>query len=110
MQIQVPCLVPLELLFGGIVDEKGPQLSHMDPPGTFVQCDERAIGSASGDAQSSFQEVCHKTVTLKEVTKSSLIILKQVMKEKPNTTTIIELAVVQPGQNFHMLTKEELEG
>lgn len=74
------------LLFGG-VDEKGPQLwvkiwnykhkhapvrpesslccfyehrYHMDPSGTFVQCDARAIGSASEGAQSSLQEVYHK--------------------------------------------------
>ncbi|KAL1780890.1 proteasome subunit alpha type-5 [Sigmodon hispidus] len=66
------------LLFGG-VDEKGPQLFHMDPYGTFVQCDARAIGSVSEGAQSSLQEIYHK------------------------------LATVQPGQNFHMFTKEELE-
>ncbi|KAI4826836.1 hypothetical protein KUCAC02_030267 [Chaenocephalus aceratus] len=44
------------LLFGGF-DEKGPQLYHMDPSGTFVQCDARAIGSASEGAQSSLQEI-----------------------------------------------------
>lgn len=32
----------------------------MDPSGTFVQCDARAIGSASEGAQSSLQEVYHK--------------------------------------------------
>ncbi|ELK30754.1 Proteasome subunit alpha type-5 [Myotis davidii] len=95
------------LLFGG-VDEKGPQLFHMDPSGTFVQCDARAIGSASEGAQSSLQEVYHKSMTLKEAIKSSLIILKQVMEEKLNATNI-ELATVQPGQKFHMFTKEELE-
>lgn len=47
-------------------------------------------------------------MTLKEAIKSSLIILKQVMEEKLNATNI-ELATVQPGQNFHMFTKEELE-
>uniref|UniRef100_A0A2K6V0X5 Proteasome subunit alpha type n=1 Tax=Saimiri boliviensis boliviensis TaxID=39432 RepID=A0A2K6V0X5_SAIBB len=95
------------LLFGG-VDEKGPQLFHMDPSGTFVQYDARAIGSASEGAQSSLQEVYHKSMTLKEAIKSSLIILKQVMEEKLNATNI-ELATVQPGCNFHMFTKEELE-
>lgn len=35
----------------------------MDPSGTFVQCDARAIGSASEGAQSSLQEVYHKVVT-----------------------------------------------
>ncbi|KAL2295507.1 hypothetical protein Nmel_017920, partial [Mimus melanotis] len=95
------------LLFGG-VDEKGPQLFHMDPSGTFVQCDARAIGSASEGAQSSLQEVYHKSMTLKEAIKSSLVILKQVMEEKLNATNI-ELATVEPGMKFHMYTKEELE-
>ena len=52
--------------------------------------------------------LCFKSMTLKEAIKSSLIILKQVMEEKLNATNI-ELATVQPGQNFHMFTKEELE-
>ncbi|TRY94891.1 hypothetical protein DNTS_032991 [Danionella cerebrum] len=95
------------LLFGG-VDEKGPQLYHMDPSGTFVQCDARATGSASEGAQSSLQEVYHKSMTLKEAIKSSLTILKQVMEEKLNATNI-ELATVEPGKTFHMYTKEELE-
>lgn len=34
----------------------------MDPSGTFVQCDARAIGSASEGAQSSLQEVYHKVI------------------------------------------------
>uniref|UniRef100_A0A673FNS1 Proteasome subunit alpha type n=1 Tax=Sinocyclocheilus rhinocerous TaxID=307959 RepID=A0A673FNS1_9TELE len=95
------------LLFGG-VDEKGPQLYHMDPSGTFVQCDARAIGSASEGAQSSLQEVYHKSMTLKDAIKSSLTILKQVMEEKLNATNI-ELATIEPGKTFHMYTKEELE-
>lgn len=36
----------------------------MDPSGTFVQCDARAIGSASEGAQSSLQEVYHKVLTI----------------------------------------------
>ncbi|XP_005991764.2 proteasome subunit alpha type-5 [Latimeria chalumnae] len=95
------------LLFGG-VDEKGPQLYHMDPSGTFVQCDARAIGSASEGAQSSLQEAYHKSMTLKEAIKWSLKILKQVMEEKLSATNI-ELATVEPGETFHMYTKEELE-
>ncbi|KAK6470425.1 proteasome subunit alpha type-5 [Huso huso] len=95
------------LLFGG-VDENGPQLYHMDPSGTFIQCDARAIGSASEGAQSSLQEVYHKSMTLKDAIKSSLTILKQVMEEKLNAINI-ELATVEPGKTFHMFTKEELE-
>ncbi|NXG51352.1 PSA5 protein, partial [Psilopogon haemacephalus] len=85
-----------------------PPRFHMDPSGTFVQCDARAIGSASEGAQSSLQEVYHKSMTLKEAIKSSLVILKQVMEEKLNATNI-ELATVEPGMKFHMYTKEELE-
>uniref|UniRef100_A0A671T895 Proteasome subunit alpha type-5 n=1 Tax=Sinocyclocheilus anshuiensis TaxID=1608454 RepID=A0A671T895_9TELE len=83
-------------------------LYHMDPSGTFVQCDARAIGSASEGAQSSLQEVYHKSMTLKDAIKSSLTILKQVMEEKLNATNI-ELATIEPGKTFHMYTKEELE-
>uniref|UniRef100_A0A803YRC6 Proteasome 20S subunit alpha 5 n=1 Tax=Meleagris gallopavo TaxID=9103 RepID=A0A803YRC6_MELGA len=90
------------LLFGG-VDEKGPQLFHMDPSGTFVQCDARAIGSASEGAQSSLQEVYHKSMTLKEAIKSSLVILKQVMEEKLNATNI-EAMRCQTFENRVVLT------
>ncbi|NWS49815.1 PSA5 protein, partial [Probosciger aterrimus] len=83
------------LLFGG-VDEKGPQLFHMDPSGTFVQCDARAIGSASEGAQSSLQEVYHKGQLLLCSMLNPLLLPSQ-------------LATVEPGMKFHMYTKEELE-
>lgn len=51
------------MLFAGI-DEKGPQLFHMDPSGTFVQFDAKAIGSGSEGAQQSLQEVYHKVNNL----------------------------------------------
>jgi 20S proteasome alpha/beta subunit len=47
------------ILFAGF-DEKGPQLFHMDPSGTFVQFEAKAIGSGSEGAQQSLQEVYHK--------------------------------------------------
>lgn len=37
------------------IDEKGPQLFHMDPSGTFVQYDAKAIGSGSEGAQQSLK-------------------------------------------------------
>ncbi|KAK6185483.1 proteasome subunit alpha type-5 [Patella vulgata] len=95
------------LLFAGI-DEKGPQLYHMDPSGTFIQYDAKAIGSGSEGAQQALQEVFHKSITLKEACKSALTILKQVMEEKLNSTNV-ELATVTPERNFHMFSKEELE-
>ncbi|XP_034933630.1 proteasome subunit alpha type-5 [Chelonus insularis] len=95
------------ILFAGI-DEKGPQLFHMDPSGTFVQFDAKAIGSGSEGAQQSLQEVYHKSMTLKEAIKSALTILKQVMEEKLNETNV-ELMTMTPESMYHMYTKEELQ-
>jgi 20S proteasome alpha/beta subunit len=50
------------ILFAGI-DEKGPQLFHMDPSGTYVQYDAKAIGSGSEGAQQSLQEAYHKVTS-----------------------------------------------
>nr|UCK81596.1 proteasome subunit alpha type-5 [Arenicola marina] len=95
------------LLFAGI-DGKGPQLYHMDPSGTFLPYEAKAIGSGSEGAQQALQEVYHKSMTLKEAIKESLKILKQVMEEKLNSTNV-EMATVTAEKNFHMLSKEELE-
>ena len=51
----------------------------MDPSGTYVQCDAKAIGSGAEGAQSSLGEIYHKDITLKEATKHALTILKQVI-------------------------------
>uniref|UniRef100_A0A1B6L3Y8 Proteasome subunit alpha type n=1 Tax=Graphocephala atropunctata TaxID=36148 RepID=A0A1B6L3Y8_9HEMI len=95
------------ILFAGL-DEKGPQLFHMDPSGTFVQFDAKAIGSGSEGAQQSLQEVYHKSMTLKEAINSVLTILKQVMEEKLNSTNV-EVVTVTLDKKFHMFTKEEVE-
>ena len=47
------------LLFAGY-DEKGAQLFHLDPSGTYVSCLAKAIGSASEGAQSSLEAQFHK--------------------------------------------------
>jgi len=95
------------ILFAGI-DDKGPQLYLMDPSGTYVQYDAKAIGSGSEGAQQTLVEMYNKTMTLKEATKTALTILKQVMEEKLNSTNV-EVAVVSRTQPFHMFTKEEVE-
>lgn len=95
------------LLFAGI-DKKGPQLYHMDPSGTFIQYEAKAIGSGSEGAQQALQDVYHKSMTLKEACKSALTILKQVMEEKLNSSNV-EMAKVTPEKKFHMFSKEELE-
>lgn len=95
------------ILFAGC-DEKGPQLFHMDPSGTFVQFEAKAIGSGSEGAQQSLQEVYHKSMTLKEALNAVLTILKQVMEEKLSSTNV-EVMTMTPEQLFHMFTKDEVE-
>lgn len=46
-------------------------------------------------------------MTLKEATKATLTILKQVMEEKLNETNI-EVMTMTPKDMFHMFTKAEL--
>ncbi|CAG0885980.1 unnamed protein product [Cyprideis torosa] len=94
------------ILFAGI-DKNGPQLFHMDPSGTFIQYDAKAIGSGSEGAQQSLKEVYNKSMTIEEATKTALTILKQVMEERLSDTNV-ELGVVRPGSLFHLLTKEEV--
>lgn len=51
------------LLIAGI-DEKGPQLYHADPSGTFVRYEAKAIGSGSEGAQGELQEKYKKVMML----------------------------------------------
>merc|ERR1711953_1568643 len=95
------------ILFAGL-DDNGPQLYHMDPSGTYLQFDAKAIGSGSEGAQQSPQEAYHKSMTLKEATKSAFTILKQVMEEKLNETNV-EAARVTPQGGFQLIKGEELE-
>jgi len=95
------------LLIGGI-DEKGPQLFHLDPSGTYLQYEAKAIGSASEGAQSSLQELYHKSMTLNEASVTALSILKQVMEEKLNSTNV-ELCTVTEADKFKMYSKDEIE-
>lgn len=95
------------LLFGGI-DENGPQLYHLDPSGTFIQYEAKAIGSASEGAQQSLQEVYHKSMTLNEACKQALTILKQVMEEKLSSTNV-EVCTITLKDKFKMFKKEDIE-
>lgn len=61
---------------------------HLDPSGTYTLYDAKAIGSGSEGAQTSLQEVYHKGMTMVEAEEKLLIILKQVMEEKLNSTNV----------------------
>lgn len=95
------------LLFAG-VDHRGPNLECMDPSGTYVAYDAKAIGSACEGAQQSLQEIYTKEMTLKEALKHSLTILKQVMEEKINSVNV-EVVTVTPDKLYHVLTVEEVQ-
>lgn len=51
------------IMFAGI-DNNGPQLFHLDPSGTYVQYNAKAIGSGSEGAQQTLQEKYHKVHTI----------------------------------------------
>ncbi|ESO01220.1 hypothetical protein HELRODRAFT_185707 [Helobdella robusta] len=95
------------LLIAGI-DELGPQLFHMDPSGTFIQYDAKAIGSGSEGAQQALQEIFYKDMKLENACVEILKILKQVMEEKLNATNI-EMATITKEHNFKLLDKDELQ-
>ncbi|RUS25870.1 nucleophile aminohydrolase [Jimgerdemannia flammicorona] len=95
------------LLIAGI-DEKGPQLFHADPSGTFMRYDAKAIGSGSEGAQTELQEEYHKSLTLKEAETLSLKVLKAVMEEKLNNTNV-QLASVTPQRGFRVYSEQELQ-
>jgi len=48
-------------LFAG-VDETGPHLYHLDPSGTFIEYEAKAIGSGSEGAQQNLQDIYHKVI------------------------------------------------
>jgi len=96
------------LLFAGCDPDHGSQLFHMDPSGTYVRYDAKAIGSGSEGAQQSLQEVFHKGMTLKEAIKHAMTILKQVMEEKLSETNV-EVATVTKENGFQLLGGDDLQ-
>merc|ERR1712010_166628 len=99
----------VSLLFAGVEPKTGmPKLFHLDPSGTYIRCDAKAIGSASEGAQGSLIDMYHKSMTLKEALKTSLTILKQVMEEKLTDTNIEICTVTKETRKFHIFNKAEL--
>jgi 20S proteasome subunit alpha 5 len=95
------------LLIAG-VDEDGPQLYHVDPSGTNIRFEAKAIGAGSEGAQTALQAGFFKSMSLQEAISLSLKVLKEVMEEKLNSTNI-EVVIVTLGQGYKPLTKEELD-
>jgi len=97
----------VSLLIGGH-DEKGLQLYHTDPTGTFFEYDAKAIGAGSEGAQNALQEAYHKSLTLEEAEVLGLTTLKQVMKEKVNDHNV-EVASVTVDGGFRVYSVEEVK-
>lgn len=95
------------ILFAGIENGE-PQLWHMDPSGTYIRYDAKAIGSGSEGAQQNLQEYYLQTMTIKEAINLALSTLKQVMEEKLNSTNV-EVMTMTAGELFRMFSKEEVE-
>lgn len=96
------------LLIAGVDNDSSPKLFHIDPSGTFIQYDAKAIGSGSEGAQQSLQEVYHKSMKLDEACVEVLKILKQVMEEKLIASNI-EMATITAKDKFKMLSREQLQ-
>ncbi|KAF5211413.1 proteasome component pup2 [Clavispora lusitaniae] len=95
------------LLIAGI-DEKGPQLYHAEPSGTFYRYDAKAIGSGSEGAQTELQNEYHKSLTLKEAELLVLKILRQVMEEKLDCKNA-QLASVTKEGGFQVYSEEKTD-
>lgn len=87
------------LLIAGIDKEKGPQLYHTEPSGTFYRYEAKAIGSGSEGAQAELQNEYHSSLTLKEAELLILKILKQVMEEKLDENNV-QLSSVTESEGF----------
>jgi len=95
------------LLIAG-VDEKGPQLFHTDPSGTFMRYEAKAIGSGSEAAQSELQDKWHSQMTLLEAQLLALRVLKQVMEEKLDQHNVA-IAQVTPEKGYELLDEKGLK-
>jgi len=96
------------LLLAGMAHD-GPALYHMDPSGTYVRFDAKAIGSASEGAQSALQDEYNKSMTLVEAETLAMKTLKAVMEEKLTSTNVEIAAVSASTRKFKVYDTEALE-
>merc|ERR1711988_787310 len=96
------------LLLAGMAND-GPALFHMDPSGTYVRFEAKAIGSASEGAQSQLQEEYNKSMTLEEAETLAMKVLKAVMEEKLTSTNVEIAAVSAATRKFQVYDTEALE-
>jgi len=95
------------LLMGGW-DGNTPVLFHTDPSGTFLQYAAKAIGSGSEGAQTQLELEYHKSMTLEEAQKLALQVLKAVMEEKLEPSTV-EVGIIGPDKQYRLLPSQRVE-
>ena len=95
------------LLVAG-VDEKGSQLFHLDPSGSYIRCLAKAIGSASEGAHVLLEDKFHSSMTLEEAAKCVLEILNKVMQKKL-TAANVEVVAVTKADNYRSFTNEDIK-
>ncbi|KAF0990301.1 hypothetical protein HZS_4944, partial [Henneguya salminicola] len=80
------------LLIAGI-DNDGPKLFHLDPSGTYLQYEAKAIGSASESAKTAMKTIYNKDSNLHDTIISALKILKIIMEDKVSSDNI-EIGII----------------
>lgn len=96
------------LLIGGYDEDKGPQLFHTDPSGTFVEYKAKAIGSSSEGSQRRLELDYDEDMSLKDAETLSLDILKGAMEEKMSSKNI-EVARITKKDGYKMLSYAEID-
>ena len=96
------------LLIGGYDEDKGPQLFHTDPSGTFVEYKAKAIGSSSEGSQRRLELDYDEDMSLKDAETLSLDILKGAMEEKMSSKNI-EVARITKKDGYKMLSHAEID-
>lgn len=96
----------VSLLIAG-VDERGPQLFHTDPSGTFMRYEAHAIGAGAEGAVSMLQEKYARSMGLEAAKALAVRVLGDTMEERLSTTNF-ELATVVPGKGYQVHAAAEL--
>jgi len=97
------------LLVAG-VDENGPVLFNLDPSGTYIKYQAKAIGEGSESAQTVLAEQYNKSLTMVEAKKIALEVLKQVMKKKISSENVELAQVTLNDPTFRFCSQTEVAG
>ncbi|CDJ64398.1 proteasome subunit alpha type 5, putative [Eimeria necatrix] len=96
------------LIVGG-VDKEGPALYSADPSGTVTKYLAVAMGSAQEGAEAMLQEQYNENMSMEAAEDLALVVLRQVMEEKLNSSNV-EMAALRVGETkFKQYTPDDLK-